>query len=81
MEEFVLYEEVKEMLCKVASQWSGVPILENEVKEWARDLGTMYESPVSVGPIHWFGRLARNLAEKWIEELIYQLRDGKGRII
>ncbi len=76
-EEVILYEEVKEILCKTACQWVGIPIQENEVKRLTKDLGAMFESPAKVGPNHWLGRNSRNHVEKWMGEIISQVRNGK----
>lgn len=75
--EVILYEEVKEMLCKIACQWAGVPLQEDKAKALAKDLGAMFESAGEVGPKHWLGRNARNQVEQWVEELIETVRDGK----
>ena len=48
MDEVILYNEVREMLCKIACEWAGVPVQENEVKELAQDLGAMFESPATI---------------------------------
>ncbi|SEN96507.1 fatty-acid peroxygenase [Mesobacillus persicus] len=76
-DEIVFYEEVQEMLCKVACQWAGVPVPGDEVKNLTNDLEAMYESPGAMGPDHWKGRNARNRVEKWVQELVDNVRDGK----
>lgn len=80
MDEVILYNEVKEMLCKIACEWAGVPVQENEVKELAQDLGAMFESPATIGPNHWRGRNSRNRVEKWAAELINKVRNGKVKV-
>ncbi|MGG3798548.1 cytochrome P450 [Metabacillus fastidiosus] len=77
MEEVVLYEEVKEILCRSACQWAGVPVEEDKIKGLTKDLGAMFESVAVIGPKHWMGRNARNQAEKWMEEIIDKVRKGK----
>ncbi|SHF36444.1 fatty-acid peroxygenase [Seinonella peptonophila] len=76
MDVVILYDEVKEMMCKVAYQWAGVPVKEDEVRRLTKDLGAMFESAATVGPIHWLGRNARNRVEKWIGEVIDKVRNG-----
>lgn len=77
MEEIELYEETLEIMCRTACEWAGVPVEEEEIKKLADDLRAMFESATAVGPSHWAGRHARNRVEKWIGELIDQVRDGK----
>ncbi|MCF3942268.1 hypothetical protein [Oceanobacillus alkalisoli] len=76
MDEVVLYEEVKEVLCRTACQWAGVPLEEDDVKELTKDLAAMFESPAAVGPNDWLGRNARNKVENWIGELVDKVRNG-----
>ncbi|GAB6499027.1 MULTISPECIES: cytochrome P450 [Bacillaceae] len=77
MDEVILYEEVKEVLCRIACQWAGVPLEEDDVKEMTKDLAAMFESPAAVGPNHWLGRNARNKVENWIGELVDKVRNGE----
>lgn len=76
MDEVTLYEEVQEIMCRTACEWTGVPIKEEKVNELTKDLAAMFESPASIGPSHWIGRHARNRVEKWIEELVEEIRNG-----
>ncbi|MDF2614122.1 MAG: cytochrome [Clostridia bacterium] len=73
----VLFDEAKEILCRTACYWAGVPLLEGEVKEWAEDFSAMVDAFGAVGPRHWKGRIARNNAEEWITEIIEDVRLGK----
>lgn len=77
MDKVILYEEAKEVLCRTACQWAGVPVQEGEIKGLTKDLGAMFESAAEIGPNHWLGRNARNRVEKWIGEIIDKVRDGK----
>lgn len=77
MDNIFLYEESKEIMCKTACLWAGVPVEENEIKRLTKDLGAMFESAAAVGPAHWLGRNARNRVEQWMVELINRVRDGK----
>jgi fatty-acid peroxygenase len=67
MEKVILYEEAKEIMCRTACQWAGVPIQEDEIKRLTKDLGAMFESVATIGPKHWLGRNARNRVEKWFD--------------
>lgn len=77
MDNIVFYEEVKELLCKVAFKWVGYPLHENDVKKMTKELASMFEIPAAIGPSHWIGRTYRNLAEKKIQELIQNMREHK----
>ena len=72
--QIILFDEVNEILCRLACQWAGVPLKESEVKERAEDFSLMVDAFASVGPRHWKGRRARTRAEEWIEGIIEDVR-------
>lgn len=76
MDEVLFYEETKQILCRTACEWAGVPVQENEIENLTNDLGAMFESAGAAGPNHWMGRNARNSVEKWISEIIEKVRNG-----
>ncbi|MGG0717967.1 cytochrome P450 [Robertmurraya massiliosenegalensis] len=76
-DQIIFYEEVREMLTRTACQWAGVPAPENEFTNLSNDLEAMYMSPSAMGPEHWKGRNARNRVEKWIQQLVDQVREGQ----
>ncbi|MFP7737278.1 cytochrome P450 [Priestia aryabhattai] len=80
MDEVILYEEAQEIMCRTACQWAGIPVQEEKVRELTKDLGAMFESPAAIGPNHWLGRNARNRVEKWMGELIDEVRNGNMNI-
>ncbi|WP_404452154.1 cytochrome P450 [Virgibacillus necropolis] len=77
MDKVILYEEMQELMCRIACQWAGVPLQEEEVKKRANDLAALFESAATVGPAYWAGRNARNNVNKWIGELISGVRNGE----
>lgn len=77
MDEIVLYEEVKKMLCKMACEWAGVPLKAEELQERTDALSSLFESPAKAGPSHWRGRHGRNVVENWISEIIEAVRANK----
>ncbi|GAA0765875.1 cytochrome P450 [Clostridium subterminale] len=79
-EEVILFEESKEILCKCACQWAGVPLIESDVKERADDFSAMIDAFGAVGPRHWKGRIARNKAEEWIIGIIKDVRSHKLKV-
>jgi fatty-acid peroxygenase len=77
MKRVVLFDEVSEILCRAVCRWVGVPLNESEVKKRANDFVAMIDSPAALGPRHWRGRLARSRAEKWIGDIIENIRADK----
>ncbi|WP_046179585.1 cytochrome P450 [Domibacillus tundrae] len=73
--EIVLYEEAKKLLCRIACEWGGVPLLEEDARQRTSELSAMFESSVSAGPAYWKTRRARRKVEKWIGGLIEQVRE------
>lgn len=71
----VFYEEVKELLTRVACKWVGVPVKETELKGLSDDLAAMFECASKIGPNHWRGRQARNRVEKWLQHMIQSVRN------
>lgn len=70
----VLFEQLREILCRAVFEWAGVPLEEDKVAERTRDLTDMINSPASVGIMQVRGQLARRRAESWAEQLIRQSR-------
>lgn len=77
MEQIILYDEAKEIMCRVACEWGGVPIKEEDLKEKTEQLAALFESPAALGPQHWKGRHARKQIEQWLGGLVKQVRDGR----
>src|SRR5690625_4122986 len=73
----VFYEEIQKMLCRVACEWVGVPLKEDEVDKRTKALASLFESAVSVGPAYWLGRNSRKGLNEWISEYVNEIRDGK----
>ena len=70
----ILFDEMQELLCKVACQWAGVPLKKSEVKLRANDFGKMIDGFAAIGPRNWEGRCARKRTESWIGDIIDQIR-------
>ncbi|HAN20445.1 MAG: cytochrome [Clostridiales bacterium GWF2_36_10] len=73
----VLFNEVEYILFRAACRWAGVPFMESEVKQRAEDFGAMIDAFGGVGLRYWKGKKARTRAEKWIKEIIIDVRSGK----
>ena len=76
-QEIVLLEEAKITLCRIACEWAGVPLFEDEVKDRAQQLFDMVDSIGGVGVRYQRGRKARKQTEDWVADLIRQVRDGR----
>lgn len=77
MDRVVLYDEVREILTRAVCAWAGVPLAEPEVERRTRELTALFDGAGAVGPRHWWARLARKRAERWIAEIIGQARAGR----
>ncbi len=76
----VLFDEAKNILCRIACHWAGVPLQKSEVKQRADDFTAMVYAFGAVGPRHWKGRRARTRAEEWIRKVIEDVRAGKLKV-
>lgn len=72
-----LGDELSEILTRAACAWSGVPLEEDEVGTRTRELTAMFSYAGSVGPRHWWSRVARRRAERWIGDLVVRVRAGE----
>ena len=73
----VLFAEARAVFCRASCAWTGVPLTESEVKQRTDDLGAMIDASGAIGFKHWQGRRSRQRAEKWIEEIIEQVRNSQ----
>ncbi|OCA85698.1 cytochrome [Bacillus sp. FJAT-27225] len=77
MEQVILFDESAEVLCRIACEWAGVPLKEDEARQRANDFNAMVDAFGAVGPRHWKGRRARERGEAWIIEVIEKTRSGE----
>lgn len=75
MDEVHLFTESRNILCRVACKWAGVPLREDEVVKRAQDLSLMVDAFGGVGPRNWKCRLARSRSQDWIAGLVDQVRE------
>lgn len=71
-----VYVQAQDILTRAACEWAGVPLQEEEVEEKRQELALLFETPASAGVQYWRGKRARTNLEKWITELIEQVRAG-----
>jgi len=76
-DKLVLFDEVQEIMCRIACQWAGVPLQYKEVGKRSNDLSKMVDAFGAIGPRYWQGKCARKRTEKWIGDIIIQVRTHK----
>ncbi len=77
MDRVVLYDEVNELLTTAVCEWAGVPLAEPEVGRRTEELMAMFDRAAALSPAHLWSRLARRRAERWIGNLIEEVRAGR----
>ncbi|RWZ58025.1 cytochrome P450 [Halobacillus fulvus] len=76
-EEVYLFDEMQEILARAGCEWAGVPLQEEEVKQRTDEMIEMIDS--FGGSLSRFreGKQARNHHEKWLGQIIKDVRKGK----
>ena len=77
MDRVVLYDEMNELLSRAVCDWAGVPLRERDVRRRSAELTAMFDQAAHVGPGHLRARLARKRAERWMGDLIGEIREGR----
>jgi fatty-acid peroxygenase len=77
MGQVVLYDELPTLLCQAVCAWAGVPLPEAEVSQRTRELTALFDQAGAVGPQHWWARLARKRADRWVARLMEDIRAGR----
>lgn len=77
MEEVNLYEEVQEILTRIACVWLGLPVKEDDYRALAEDLTNMFEAAAKVGPHHHAGKKSRKNREQWLVDFVNDVRHHK----
>ncbi|GGA77929.1 cytochrome P450 [Ornithinibacillus halotolerans] len=73
----ILYEEIVHILTKVACEWTGIQLADEDVPKRANELEGIFDSAGAIGVRHWKGRTARNIVENWLRRLIREVRNGE----
>ncbi|WP_277679737.1 cytochrome P450 [Gracilibacillus dipsosauri] len=79
-EQVTVYDMAKHVLTRVAMQWTGIPLDRQESEKWVDELSAMFENASNVGPKHWKARRSRSKAEKWLKQLIEDIRKEKIKV-
>lgn len=80
VDQVILLEEAQEIMCRVACNWAGVPVTENEIHQRSFEFGAMIDAFGGIGSRHRKGKKARESSEKWIKEVVNQIRQGKLKV-
>ncbi|KAB2942310.1 MAG: cytochrome P450 [Hyphomicrobium sp.] len=76
MGEVVLYDALQELLTRAACTWAGVPPREEETRLRTRQITALFDDAATLGPRHWWARLARKFAERWMSRIVAQIQTG-----
>lgn len=71
-----LLDEVQKIMCIVACQWAGVPIKPEDVPKRSKEFRSIVDAFGDVGPRHLKGITGRKSSERWIRNMISQVRGG-----
>lgn len=80
VDQVVLLEESQEIMCRVAFKWSGIPVSDNELHQRSFEFGAMVDAFGGIGTRHRKGKLARASSEKWIKNMVTQIRENKLKV-
>ncbi|GGQ71481.1 cytochrome P450 [Couchioplanes azureus] len=72
----VLFDESARVITRAVCEWAGVPLAAADVTRTAADLTALVDGFATLGPRHWRARRARGRCERWLADLIQQVRDG-----
>jgi fatty-acid peroxygenase len=72
-----LYQEVRRVLMRAICAWSAVPLPEADVVRRTDEVAALFDAAGAVGPRHWAARLARGRCERWLGDLIADVRAGR----
>lgn len=71
-----LYAQAKQILCRSACIWAGMPLQNSEAGRRADDLSELVSSFGSIGPKYFKGKIARGRTEDWAKAIIQDVRKG-----
>ncbi len=76
MDEVVLYHELHELVMSAVCAWAGVPLGEKERATRTTEIVALFDHAGSVDFRHLWSRWARKRADRWIEDVVEQIRSG-----
>lgn len=72
-----LHEVLRDVLCRAACDWVGVPLSEADEQSLTEEAGAMIDEAGSVGPANWIARLRRHHSEEMLTALARDAREGR----
>jgi fatty-acid peroxygenase len=78
--EIVLFDELREILCRGVCQWAGLSLPESEVAKRTREFSEMIEASGSIGPRNWRAQWLRRRCERWIRNQVIEFRRGERQV-
>lgn len=69
-----LFYETNQILCTAACQWAGVELKEADVESRTQEFMAIIDGAGGIGPRYWRGRRARVSLDKWLIEVVEQIR-------
>ncbi len=73
----VLHDEARQVMCRAACAWAGVPASELELQRRTREFAAMIDAAGAAGPRNWSAQLLRIRTEHWARELVEAVRAGR----
>jgi fatty-acid peroxygenase len=72
-----LLPEAELVLCRAVCRWAGVPLVASDAQQRAGDFGAMIDGAGAFGPRFVRGAWRRRRVERWIRDVIRDLRAGR----
>jgi len=76
MDEVRLLPEAQDILFRAVARWAGVPLSDQDARQWTRAFAAMVDGAGAIGPRNWRGMLLRARAERWVRSIIEDVRAG-----
>ncbi|MGY2082239.1 cytochrome P450 [Blastococcus sp. SYSU DS0539] len=75
--QIVVFDEASRVIAGSVTRWAGIPLPDEEVPDLARDLVALVDGFATGGPRHVRARRARGRREKWLSQLVCDVRSGQ----
>jgi fatty-acid peroxygenase len=73
----VLLHEGYIPLTAAICEWTGLQLSDREIRRRAREFEAMIEGAGTVGPRNWRGHRLRSRTERWMRQIVRQIRSGR----
>lgn len=77
MHEVRLFDEVEEIICRAACEWSGIALTEIDAQQRTGEISAMIDGAGTLGIRTLRGILLRARTERWLRKLVGQVRSGE----